>query len=420
MRRITFLVLFVWLSTTCKSVAQSGCTDPQALNYDSNAVQNDGSCLYGQSFFNPVLVTEINHELDEISGLTFAKNIWWTHNDSGNPMQFFELNTGNGEILKTAELDEASNIDWEDITSNSNNLFIGDFGNNRNDRQNLGVYQVPFSVIDTDNQQVIGQGDYHFIPFAWPDQVDFSTVPEDSAVYDCEAMLYFQGKLHLFTKNHRDYTTTHYTLDPQTQAVEKIETLNTNGMITGADISPDSQVIALTGYNLREFPPTVFCWLLWDWQAGSELFFSGNKRRIELGSALTAGQVEGIGFFDKRKAYISNEITKYMSIVFVQPQIKGLDFSQYVPAGNTGVDEPRLKKEFRVQPNPANNFVNLLWPADMNRPALVQLFDGQGVMLFSDKAANERLDLRPYPSGCYTIRVIWENGASASRRVIRQ
>lgn len=419
MRTLVLFLITAWISIPYTNSAQSGCTDPQALNYNPDAVVNDGSCEYPQTVLTPVFQTEISHELNEISGLTQAHGAWWTHNDSGNSSQFFELDPQTGAIPRTIELDGATNEDWEDVAADSAFLYLGDFGNNRNNRENLGIYRIPFSSISDDNQQTINSSAYSFIPFAYPDQQDFSTIPEDSATYDCEAMFWLQGKLHLFTKNHRDYTTTHYSLDLQTQQVEKLETLNSAGMITGADVSPDGKTIALVGYNLHGLP-TVFCWLLRDWQPGSGLFFSGNKRRIEFGSALSVGQVESIGFIDNRKAYIANEITEYMGFVLVQPGTRIVDFSPFLPEENAAVGEPGRRNTFEATPNPVHSTVEIRWPVETGRPILIQLFDNQGNMHLEHNSAEPRLDLSSCPPGCYTLRAIWEDGSSASRHIIRQ
>ena len=81
MGRKTFLAfcLFVpWLS-----LAQWGCTDPQANNFDPNAILNDGSCQYNTTNYSMTLVQNLNDVLQENSGLVRVGNYLYTVNDSG-------------------------------------------------------------------------------------------------------------------------------------------------------------------------------------------------------------------------------------------------------------------------------------------------------------------------------------------------
>jgi hypothetical protein len=98
---------------------------------------------------------------------------------------------------------------------------------------------------------------------------------------------------------------------PGTHSAILKETFNVNGAITGADISKDNiNEIVLIGYH-----PTngnLFMWLLFDYQ--TEQVFSGNKRRIELGSALNYGQIEGVTYIGGGVGYISSERFRIFTI----------------------------------------------------------------------------------------------------------
>ena len=150
--------LFLFWSTPTK--AQPGCPDPQASNYNSSATSNDGSCLYPVTAHVPALISELPSELREISGLTKAASKWWGNNDGGFNEEFFCIEPGTGDILQTIKLNNAHNRDWEEITSDSLNLYVGDFGNNANDRQNLGIYIVPLSEIGDSNSETVQEFEY--------------------------------------------------------------------------------------------------------------------------------------------------------------------------------------------------------------------------------------------------------------------
>jgi hypothetical protein len=118
-----FFIIFILLLLNCLSIdAQSGCTDPKALNYSANATVNDGSCQYAVTNYSPVLQAPLPDKLKEISGLTFAGNRWWAHEDSGANEVFYQVNPLSGQIIQQVELNNAKNNDWEDIAQDGTNL----------------------------------------------------------------------------------------------------------------------------------------------------------------------------------------------------------------------------------------------------------------------------------------------------------
>jgi hypothetical protein len=86
-----------------------------------------------------------------------------------------------------------------------------------------------------------------------------------------------------------------YVLSPYTS-------FNVNGLITGADYNNLTQEIILIGYFSGH--TNSFLWLLNDYQG--DMFFSGNKRRIEIGNG-QEWQTEGVCWIDSNRFYISNE-----------------------------------------------------------------------------------------------------------------
>ncbi len=90
-------------------------------------------------------------ELDEASGLVASRNnadVLWVHNDSGNPVHLFAVDT-QGRTLGTYTPTGAVNTDWEDIgigpgpVTNVQYLYLGDIGDNNENRANIKVYQIP-------------------------------------------------------------------------------------------------------------------------------------------------------------------------------------------------------------------------------------------------------------------------------------
>jgi hypothetical protein len=403
MRTTTRLLLFFLYGTlflTCARVwGQSGCTDPLAGNYDAMAVQNDGSCVYASTYYDPLLKTILPDTLDEISGIVYGGNRWWVHNDSGNDHVFYSIKPETGDILQTVKLKHANNDDWEDIAASSSHLYVGDIGNNNGTRTNLGVYKVKFSNIPTDSILTIDDSQWSFIPYAYDNQTDFSNQGENQTEFDCEAMLLFQSELHLFTKKWLTKTSTHYRINQTSGIAETIESFDVQGLITGADISPDKKTVVLLGYNTSGFPD-VFVWLLWDFTG--EHFFSGNKRRIELGTPLTLGKSEGIGFRDNCTGYITNEVLDYPP-VHVAPAVRVFDFCQWI--GETAAThDPASGAGFSAYPNPFSQIIHFQYFLN-DRPAILRVFDAMGRSVLQSSFLPDHLDTADWLPGRYTFEI---------------
>ena len=108
----------------------------------------------------------LNDSINENSGLDFFNNRLFTLNDSGNSSEIFEISKETGKIENVFKTNLV-NIDWEAITSDSSNLYVGDFGNNLGTRKDLVVHKIPF----TDSLMITKISQH---PFYYPEQVDFS------------------------------------------------------------------------------------------------------------------------------------------------------------------------------------------------------------------------------------------------------
>ncbi|HSN47211.1 MAG TPA: hypothetical protein VLR29_00480, partial [Flavobacterium sp.] len=135
--------------------------------------------------------------LKEVSGIIYhpATDLIWTLEDSGNKNEIYGLDS-RGEISKTLVIENTDNTDWEDITKDGEgNLYIGDFGNNDNERKDLAIYKIDQK--DLTSGSVVPA---YKISFAYPEQTDFSP-KKTEMLYDVEGFLEFKNNFYLFTKN---------------------------------------------------------------------------------------------------------------------------------------------------------------------------------------------------------------------------
>ncbi|MCW3161050.1 hypothetical protein [Chryseobacterium oryctis] len=239
-------------------------------------------------------VNYLNEKIQETSGLSIFNDKLYTFNDSGNAPELFELDKTTGEILKTIKIN-AKNTDWEALANDGSNFYIGDFGNASGKRKDLKVYKVPFQNNEAKNDSI------ETISFFYPEQTDFST-KELNTNFDGEAMIYLNGKLHIFTKEWASKSTTHYVINPdisENQKAEKIETFKADFIVTDAAYFDGK--LYLIGYTKKT---EVFLSIFNETEAG--VFFNTNPKRYYLGSALSIGQIEGVTV-NELGMYISGE-----------------------------------------------------------------------------------------------------------------
>lgn len=138
-------------------------------------------------------IADLPKWLYESSGLACFGDQLVTHNDGGNKPELYVL-SDKGKHEKTIEIRDVKNYDWEDLAADhKGNLYIGDFGNNYNNRQNLQIHMVKKGFLDE------SKVDVETIFFSYEDQKDFP--PNKNELYfDCEAFIVKDGKVFLFTK----------------------------------------------------------------------------------------------------------------------------------------------------------------------------------------------------------------------------
>jgi len=142
------------------------------------------------------VIADLPNYLKEVSGTQTVKNsdLIWMLNDGGNANKIYGLTT-KGKLKKEIIIN-AKNHDWEDLTTDDNgNLYIGDFGNNRNDRKNLAILKI-------NNEDLSGSKnvDIDRIRFFYPEQQKFP--PKKKHLYfDTESFFFYNDSLYLFTRS---------------------------------------------------------------------------------------------------------------------------------------------------------------------------------------------------------------------------
>ncbi len=216
-------------------------------------------------------IAEVTHpQLDEMSGIVAStyKDIYWVHNDSGDSPRIFAIKVDGSVVLPSlvtvlfperssdrwegCSIDNAWHQDWEDIAIADGKLFIADVGNNNNARRDLGVY-----VVNEPNPNYIHKTRAaKFLPIRYPDQLQY---PAKRWHFDCEAVFTFEGKLYFLTKHRQpgkpmawEPGTKLYRLDTRHTDQDNVLTLvdRHSGitLATGADVSPDSDRLAILTY----------------------------------------------------------------------------------------------------------------------------------------------------------------------------
>ncbi len=244
-------------------------------------------------------LVDLPSNLEENSGLQiYPDNIIWVIEDNGNKDDIYGLNL-KGKIIKVFSVKNAKNDDWEDLAKDTHgNLYIGDFGNNGNDKKKLRIYKLP-----NPQKEKGDKIDAEKIEFFYPEQRHYPP-KETKLYYDTEAFFHWKNSLYLITKNRTrpyDGKALIYKV-PDTKGKYKAKLVgefiicsNQNTCsITSADISPDGKKIALLSYG--------YLTILTDFNFDD--FSKGKKQQIDLGIRT---QLEAVCFKNDSTLLLSDE-----------------------------------------------------------------------------------------------------------------
>lgn len=259
------------------------------------------SCAQKSNQFETVFT--LPSSLSEVSGMVYNKDkSFWVLQDSGNANELYKLHP-NGQITHTLQIVNQKNNDWEELTTDTaGNLYIGDFGNNKNTRKNLQILKI--NQTDLTKKEAAPSA---IISFSYPEQKEFPPA-KTNLMYDAEAFILYQNYFYIFTKNRSkgfDGTSLIYRIPnrPGHHEAELVDTFKTCGnykacAITGAAISPDQKTIVLLSHSQ--------IWTLTNFS--TEKFF--DEKELQVYSLHHNSQKESLSFEDNHSLYISDEVKK--------------------------------------------------------------------------------------------------------------
>jgi len=341
--------------------------------------------LYGQKIIS---LTALQDSIKETSGLIYLNQKLITHNDSDGRPALYEIDTISGNVIRTVAVSNATNIDWEDICYDSTYLYIGDFGNDGS-RTDLKIYRLPISsYLTTGNDSVTADT----IRFTYSDQTDF-TPNQFSTNFDAEALISYGDSLYLFTKNWGDKWTNVYALPktPGTYQISKADSINAQGLVTGATYNSISRTILLVGYTF------VSPFIIELSNFTSKKFSRGTIKRYLIPPPPDFSyQMEGITSLSQNQYYITAE-----EFGTLQPALYRLDTDNL--SGLESIEEITGL----IYPNPASDVIHIRY-SDLS---IVEIYDLQGVL--QKISSSEQIYISDLGKGLY-IAIIKNSGGDKS------
>lgn len=381
--------------------AQTGCTDPLAVNYNPNAQNSDGSCMYKDTIIPVDHSTELVDQIKATSGLIFWNDLLITHNDS-NDENLYGLDPDSGEILKKYYLEGTSNKDWEAIDQDEKYIYVGDFGNNaKGNRTDLNILRIDKNTLEQEVPEIDS------IQFSYEDQANFNPQEANTTDYDCEAFFVTGDSIYLVTKQWTSMKSAVYVL-PKTPGTYKARlktTLEPEGLVTDATLLEDENLLVLSGYDDSLMP---FLYLIYDFNEYS--FSEANKRKLRLDLPIT--QVEGLTTTDGITYYFTNEYFSRPPFVNSTQRLHTINLKHFL----TGyLDKSSLKvkpnpgmgfEDHTVFPVPANEFVTFQG-SDPSVYGAYSIFTTTGQLIKEGNVSitNNTIDITRFKKGMYLLKL---------------
>ncbi len=257
-------------------------------------------------------VGELPSELLEASGITRDSryaDVFWAHNDSGNPAELYAIDAA-GRLVAAVPLEDAPNRDFEDIAvgpcPSGSCIYLGDIGDNLAVHSSIRVHRLPLPELP-EYTQASNAGRAPRLPALRPDtswHLVYPAGPRDAEALAIDAE---RDELIMVTKG-RENVVELYVLplgemrgrpgSPDT--LRRVGRLplpigsGTSQLITAADLSPDGSRLVVRSYTmLYEF----------DWPGAADFDTLALPAASSLLSALEA-QGEGVAWDDSAETLL--------------------------------------------------------------------------------------------------------------------
>ena len=345
-----------------------------------------------------IVMTDLAAPLKETSGLIYLNGNIITHTDSGGDPILYEIDPSTGTVIRSVVVDNAQNVDWEDICHDDTYIYIGDFGNNDGVRTNLTVYRILISDYHSSSNDTVPS---EKIRFSYADQADFKP-SAFTTNFDAEAFIAIGDSLYIFTKNWGNQRTNLYALSktPGTYSIDRMDSLNTQGLVTGATFHPDSNRIILCGYTFN-FPMEPFITSIEDFTLSNLSNGRINRHSISVPAGYSP-QIEGITFTDTGICLSAESNSLGASALFKLP-------STFLDVHN----QPTTS--FHIYPNPTSDYIYL----DIPPGSSFELYNSLGDLV--RKSTSSPISLADLGIGIYLLHLYDEHGAlvNVQRIVVR-
>jgi len=201
-----------------------------------------------------IINNKLPAEIHETSGALWFNGQVWTFNDSGGEPCLYALDNQSQAVTRRVQINNALNVDWEDITQDSTFIYISDVGNNKGSRKTLCVYKVTKADILSGLDNVTAEKiEFSYNDRKWPQKA------MGYSAYDCEAMICDRDSIFVFTKNWVLLQSDVYgfPVKPGFYNVNRISRIDAQGLVTGACLSSNKKYIFTIGY--ADFMPFILC-----------------------------------------------------------------------------------------------------------------------------------------------------------------
>lgn len=234
------------------------------------------------------IVAPLPNQVKESSGIIALSKSghFLTHNDAGNQPHLYEI-TSDGKLVNTYKLN-LPNVDWEDLAKDDKgNLYIADTGNNDNKRKELAIYKTSLN----------NPSKAEAIRFTYADQEQYPPAKKDMN-FDCEAIFWHDGNIYLISRDRGQKQTSKIYLLPDKPGKYEAKLIGShkiNTQVTGADISPGADMVALISEEKLHLFSNV---------TNPAEFYKGKYKEVPLPGS---GQTEAVTFVNKNTLIITSE-----------------------------------------------------------------------------------------------------------------